>query len=124
MKLYLAHNFAAREWLQTQLPRFAERGHEVTSRWITDDSHLDQKPRGQINSAKDDLEDVISADGLVLFTDQWGDRAGRGKYVEFGYALRQGMKIYLVGESNTNCVFYFCPGIKQYKNVDELLEAL
>jgi hypothetical protein len=35
MKVYLAHNFAAREWLRDVVkPMFEQMGHVVTSSWV------------------------------------------------------------------------------------------
>lgn len=122
MKIYLAHNFVARDWLKTLIGEFSKLGHEITSNWITDDSHC---ITGQaLHSATVDLEDIERADCLVLFTDQYGDRHGRGKFVELGYAIRAGKRVFLVGEDQTSSVFYHLPTIRHCKTVEELLAAL
>lgn len=118
MKLYIAHNWAARENLASFLIRQLERaGHEVTSRWIKDPSH----EAG--NEAQDDFMDVMRADALILFTNNFGERPGRGKYVEFGLALAMRIPVYLLGETD-DCVFYRLPQVKRFHTVIELLAHL
>lgn len=119
MKIYLAHNFAAREWLPTVVAQLTEVGHESTGRWIFDDSHVGVSQ----HAACTDLNDIERSNVLVLFVDQFGSTPGKGKYVEFGYAYALGKQIILVGE-DTNNVFYALPGVTRVKDVPELLKKL
>lgn len=102
LKIYLAHNYKAREWLRQYVKQLTDIGHTVTARWITDDHHND--PGSAAHNAAEDVEDVMSADVLILFIDQYGDRSGKGKWFEFGLAFAWNMDIILVG-SDTSCVF-------------------
>lgn len=111
MKIYLAHNFAARLVLRPVVERLTQLGHEVTSRWITDDAHVLESTAAQ--NARDDLDDVDRADALVIFTDQFAERPGRGKFVELGYAMGKGKRIYLCGVPDPTCVFYNLQGLRQ-----------
>ena len=120
-EIYLAHNFAAREWLPKVVDRLMQAGHLCTSAWIFDDSHAHGGT--MLESAMADLQGLDQAQVLVLFTDQYGDRPGKGKYAELGYALAKEKKVFLVGE-DSGCVFYALPGITQVRDVDELLGAL
>lgn len=107
LSLYLAHNFKAREVLKYVVEELeTKHGFHVTSRWITDDSHVDSKNREQ--NAVSDVEDIEAADVVVLFVDQYGERPGRGKWWEFGFAVGLGIPVFLVGE-DTNCIFYHLP---------------
>lgn len=108
MKLYVAHNFCARDWLPEVVRLLETFGHDCTSTWIFDDAHT--KGGSKALSAKVDLDDIDRSDALVLFIDQDGPTPGRGKYFEFGYAYAKGMPIYLVG-TEENCVFYALPGV-------------
>ncbi len=115
MKLYLAHNFSAREALRNKtVPKLEKMGHTVQARWITE---LDHEKDGPAAEAIKDLVDLKQCDALVFFADQFGDRPGRGKYVEFGYALALNKKIFIVGDDH-NCVFYDLPGY----NIQWILE--
>lgn len=117
MKIYLAHNFVAREVLGATVRLLEAIGHEVTSRWITDDEHV--KANSSQQNALDDLEDIRKADALLLFINQYGSSPGRGKYIELGYALGIGKKCYIIGY-NMGCVFYSLPEIIHIKNFTEL----
>lgn len=109
MKLYLAHNFAARDALRLLVEKLEASGYHVTSRWITDDAHVQESTAQQ--NALDDLEDIDAADVLVLFVDQFKDRPGKGKFIEFGYAYAKGKQIILCGDDTESSVFYKLPGV-------------
>jgi nucleoside 2-deoxyribosyltransferase len=103
MKVYLAHNYAAKDYLRTEvLPLMHAHGHLVTSRWI-----LDAGDQPDESEAQKDLDDIRDADALVLFAEQFGPIPGRGKYIELGYALALGLPASIVGGTSTNgCVFF------------------
>lgn len=105
--------------MQSVLPVLAAAGAEITSRWIFDDTAVQSEPLG----AQIDLDDIVAADALVLFTDQFGHSPGKGKYVEFGYAYGLRKRIILVGE-NDGCVFYRLPGITRVGDIDRLVKLL
>jgi nucleoside 2-deoxyribosyltransferase len=115
VKIYLAYNYATRFYLRTLLPEITALGHEVTSRWITDDSH----DKTEAASAVADLQDIDRAEALLLFVDQFGAIPGRGKYVELGYAIGTGKKVFLYG-SAADCVFYCLPWVTRISNFEEL----
>lgn len=109
MKIYLAHNFAAREALRDTVRLIESLGHEVTSSWITDDSHvINDNAR---KSAEIDLADIDRADALILFTSQWGEKHGKGKFMEFGYAIAKGKRVFIYGPDQTSSVFYHLPQV-------------
>lgn len=121
MRLYLAHNFDARNYLNTFVkPQLENAGHEITSRWIWDDSHLEVG--SVMQDAQNDLEDIEKAQGLILFVDQFADRPGRGKFAEFGYAIRAGKKVFIIGKDRS-CVFYNLPTIIKFNTLDEFMES-
>lgn len=112
MKIYLAHNFEAREWLREGLKEGLWKGHEITSRWIIDGPHSDGTDR--VLSAHTDLEDIDKADYLVLFLDSFRNQSGREKWFEFGYALAKHKLILLLGEDKS-CVFTNLDDLRIYK---------
>jgi nucleoside 2-deoxyribosyltransferase len=122
VKVYLAHNFSARAWLASEIiPKLEAAEHKCVASWITDDSHLYSKNAEQ--SAVEDLNDIESADDLILFIDQFSDRIGKGKWVEFGFALRAGKRCILVGEDKS-CIFENLPNIRHAKTIEEALVLL
>ena len=101
MRLYIAGRFSRREELYNYsltLPPYVK----VTSRWLSDENHrinhadvpLEGREDFNHRLASEDMEDVMDADALVLFTP--GGRRG-GCHVEFGIALGAGKQIFLVG---------------------------
>jgi nucleoside 2-deoxyribosyltransferase len=120
MKIYVAHNFAARNELARKALAMLDRmGHEVTSRWITDDTHTASSEDQNRKSAMADLEDIDRADAILLFVDQVGSTPGRGKWVEFGYAYAKGKRCYLYGVC-TQCIFIHLPGVYRILSFDEI----
>jgi hypothetical protein len=122
MRLYLAHNWAARDWLREEIvPSIGFLGHEVTSTWITRD---DWESLGNATEAINDLRDIDHSDYVVLFTDNFGDTPGQGKYVEFGYALGTNKKIVLVGR-DARCVFFsIIPDSLKFEGLGDFYEWL
>jgi nucleoside 2-deoxyribosyltransferase len=117
LKIYLAHNFAARDTLRSLIVPFLEQeGHEVTSRWITGDL-VTYECNAEL-AAVHDLEDIERADTLILFTDQYGNKPGKGKFIELGYAIRAGKRIILVGDDLESCVFYHLPTIRKVRTIE------
>lgn len=119
MKIYLAHNFKARWWLRDYIKLLERAGHIVTSSWIVDDSHC-ESGHSRATSAISDFNDIDASDALILFTDQYGDSPGKGKYMEFGYALAKGKKVYIHGLDTTSSVFYHLPDVQILHLVSDL----
>ena len=102
MKIYLAHCYEAKGWLESLVvPEFQKAGFEIVSRWHNPNLGSDQ---GKLEGALMDIEDLKSADVLVLFVDNWEGRGGKGKWFEFGLAFGLGKRIVLVGRDDS-CVF-------------------
>lgn len=120
--IYIAHNFDARDWLALEvLPILNAANINVTSTWITDDSHIFSKNSEQ--SAVVDLRDIERADYFLLFLDQYKDRAGKGKWFEFGYALRAGKRIILTGY-NRECIFVHVPTVQFAEDINAVIALI
>jgi hypothetical protein len=103
MKIYLATRFSQRERMMEYRTILQASGHEVTSRWLDfidtlpDEAHYDAEKHGLDGSghvhdpelrqtiAAMDIEDVMRADAIMLFTRHLGRRGGM--FVEFGAAI-------------------------------------
>lgn len=120
MKVYIAHNFAAREWLRDEIkPLVESAGHAITSRWIWEDVHT--LPRDQ--NAVDDVEDLRAASTVIVFVDQYSDRPGKGKFVEWGLAIGFGKRVILVGV-DASCVFYHLPNMRRVATIHEAIPLI
>lgn len=119
MRIYIAHNFEARIELRKTVELLESLGHTVTSRWIKDDSIFE---RSMIVNSLYDISDIICSDVLIFFSDNYGDKPGKGKYVELGYALAKGKRIFIVGQNNNSCIFYsLCEHVKTFEELEKFL---
>ena len=111
MKLYTASSFENRMNLHPMRERLTEMGHVVTSRW------LDERPDIVAEeAAATDLEDIRSADALVLWPDT--DNFGPGRFIEFGYALALGLDVYVIN-APARGIFFKLPVVRHFENWDK-----
>lgn len=126
MKLYVAskHQDKAAN-LRMELLRD---GHEVTSRWITNDEKFGGNPEDYTFEerralALADEEDVRAADdGLILISDPKGFILSGGKHVETGIAIALKRRIYVIGRREN--IFHFHPLVELFDNAESLREVL
>ena len=120
MRFYLAATYARRQEMKTIMIEIARMGHEVTSRWITDDYDEDDTER----MAMDDLIDIQMSDILVVFNDPEGvpSTSRGGRHVEFGYALGKHKAILVVGPKSNP--FYTLPQLTHVDTTEEFLDHL
>jgi hypothetical protein len=118
MKLYLAARPDRRVELQALARSIEQLGHVVTSRWLAG------LGREDADNARYDLADVVVADALVLFAEESNSTAPfRGRRdVEFGYALRAGKNLFIVGPREN--IFHHLPDVRRFSDADELLDFL
>lgn len=117
MNLYLAARYDRLPEMAQIAEKLADAGHGVTSRWIRGFGKPDA------DTALYDLTDVVVADALVLFTEDPSANvpfaARGGRHVEFGYALRAGKRLFLVGPREN--IFHELPDVTAFDDVDEML---
>ncbi len=123
MKLFIAsHSQIAAKKLRDIL---IEVGHEVTSRWITEDTNFHNGVDAYTDEERTrisviDEEDVRKAeDGLILIAEQEGRCVPGGKHVETGIALGLGRPIYVIGRKEN--IFHWHPKVTIFKDVNEFL---
>lgn len=122
MRIHLAARYEQRREMLRVARELEDGGHEITSRW------LDGKFRGARpeDNAAYGLTDVVAADCIVLFTDRppRNDAAipGGGRHVEFGYAMRAGKRLAIVGPREN--VFEYLPAVEQFRSVKGLVRGL
>jgi nucleoside 2-deoxyribosyltransferase len=122
MKIYLSHNLCARKWLrEAVMPLLHRDGHTITSGWLSHEGY-NNAPDSDVQ-ALGDLADVDKADCLLMWAEQYGQRPGRGKYVELGYAHARGKRIVLVG-NEPFCVFFKLPDVEVVRDIEAARELL
>ena len=117
MKVYLAGRYSRRDELQKCAKELVDDGHEVTSRWLSEDHRVESAAevegapltvpmkQGRL-FANDDYEDIENCDVFIAFTEpSRANLASRGgRHVEFGTALALDKWIIVIGPREN--VFY------------------
>lgn len=113
MKLYLAARYSRRLELCGYREQLEALGFEVTSRWLDGEhAQLDGQwaglPTETVSEwARDDMEDIESAEFFILFSEEPGNGGRRGgRHVELGYAIASGAQCMIVGprENTFHCL--------------------
>jgi len=126
VKLYVASH--SLEKAQEMRDLLLQRGHEVTSRWITEDSkfHLPgdaYTPDEREKIAVMDEADVrLAGDGVVVLSEESGRCVPGGKHVEAGIALGLGRPVYVVGHREN--IFHWHPRVRVFGDAHQLLGYL
>jgi nucleoside 2-deoxyribosyltransferase len=94
--VYLAARIRRRDELLGYAEELRAAGLEVTSSWLTMPVPEDWTSSVWADLARIDREDVLRADGLILFAEPELD-GGSGRHVEFGMALALGKPTIVVG---------------------------
>ena len=124
MRVYLAAPYHRREELRgyrAELQSGITKGRfvTVTSRWLNRDPALRISEADLVAApavgrpfAQDDVEDVRSADLLVLFTEEVRNKHRGGCHVEFGLAIAYGKMLAVVGPRMN--VFHTLGGVRHF----------
>lgn len=117
MRIYLAHNYEAQEYLKNIRLLLEQNGHKVTSSWI-DCKDTSNGGNRSINAHRD-LLDIISADWVLFFSEDFNGKPGRGKWVEFGYALGLRKRITIIGDEQKS--IFLTAADEVHESVEEFL---
>ena len=117
-RFYLAGSYSARQQLgATSRTIETATGWECTSRWL-DGSH-DAGKRHPVNAAREDVEDLLAADIMVLSM-QFNSSQG-GMWVELGIALSHEMHVVVLKpKAGSVTPFLRLDGIKYVDTLGEL----
>lgn len=126
--IYIAAQYAKRETVKFFARRLREAGHFVTAHWLNEslppNVKMSDVSREELKGfALSDLRDIEDADTLIFYAEPQESQPPRGgRHVEFGYALRGGAKIVVIGEEEN--VFHLVPGVVHVASEDEALRVL
>jgi hypothetical protein len=117
VRIYLASRYSRRAELVAYMAALEALGHTVTSRWLREDHELPigAEPAAGVRFAREDYEDLTTADLCISFTEEPGKAGGRnrgGRHVEFGIALGRGLLLVVVGAREN--VFHYMPRVRFY----------
>lgn len=126
MKIYIAGMYSRRLELLEVSRMFEAAGHKITARWLNGDEEkpgMTQRDKGQM-----DVEDVVAADVVILFSTPRtmfkdpGSGTSGGRHFEFGLALGLRKKMILVGPPES--VFHHVVQVLPVANAVEALRAV
>jgi len=128
MRVYLASQYKRRDELRQYREQLEEVGVIVTSNWLNETSPLDGKLTNEredfyVHTANVDIQDIESADALVLFSEDPLTGVPRGgRHFETGYAHALEMPVYVVGPKEN--VFHYRDRVYHYETFDKFLKAV
>src|SRR5262249_48093939 len=102
VKIYLSACYRRQLEMQKVAAELKTFGHEITSRWITEEpfpgeEHL-QPILSRASRAQRNLVDLAQSDCLIAFTERPpSGPGGGGRHVELGIALAKGLRTMVVG---------------------------
>jgi nucleoside 2-deoxyribosyltransferase len=130
-RLYLSGQFEDVAFLRRVRDDLIRSGFVITSRWLNGDSlepaTASASEEGAaarlVSIASQDLEDIDSADMVIVFNPDAARATGRGgRHVETGYALARAKPVILVGVRSN--VFHWLPNVDLIDRWEELIDRL
>jgi hypothetical protein len=126
LKIYLAARYSRRDEMRAYRETLHKNYNvQVTSHWLDEKSSAtgnmgDEDDAFYWETAQVDLMDIDAAHVLVLFSENPLVGVPRGgRNVEFGYALKAGKRIWVVGPKEN--VFHYRPMVEHFGSFDELV---
>jgi hypothetical protein len=129
MKVYLAASYSRKDEISKLREELRSMGLIVNSRWLDQrELPLEGKEKYLRENAFIDVEDVLSSNVLVRFTDDLGfplvpsSLATGSRFFETGLAWARGIPIVVVG--GNQCIFDRLPNIIHLKDTNQLKRYL
>lgn len=135
MRIYLASRYGRREELCECRDVLERMGHVVTSRWLSgnhaiggmdappdgDNGELsDQAIENRKRFAEEDIDDILSSDLLIAFTEPVGSVHMRGgRHVELGIAIGRFIDVLIIGHREN--IFCWLPENHFASSFDEAI---
>lgn len=120
LKIYLAAMYSWRDRIRQYADELQALGFDVTSSWLRERANpkielTDVSPAFLRQHAKNDREDLLSSDAIVLFTVRPTRRTKRGgRHTEFGMAITAGKLLLILGPREN--VFHYLPEVNQFED--------
>jgi hypothetical protein len=127
MRLYVAGSYRDTAAVREVMAAVKREGHTISHDWTEKEAISCGLPEGSpeyqaflYQCGREDLQGVLSADGLVLV----GHPMCRDAMAEFGMALGFGLPCFVFHPERRPSVFYTCDRVFLCRNFAELLGAL
>lgn len=121
--IYLAAPYRRRNELRDIAEELQSFGVRVTSRWLLEDFSLNVQlgelpEKVNTDIATMDLTDILAADGMLFFAEDANNQPPRGgRHVEFGYALAEGLQMYVIGDKEN--IFHYLPNVHHFATFND-----
>jgi nucleoside 2-deoxyribosyltransferase len=128
MKVYLAAGFSRKNEIAEKSQELENLGIKVTSTWPWEnsapDSKLGESTENELRAlARKDLEEILAADALILFTqDPEKPFVRGGRMHETGFAHAAGKSLLICGPREN--IFHYLPEINQFNTWEDLKATL
>lgn len=125
-KVYLAARYSRLEEMRQLQQELESAGFVVTSRWLNGshrmDPNADDPHVETARFAREDYEDVVAADYVVVIAEEPRTPTRGGRLVEMGIGL--GRNKHVLGVGCRENVFFHLPGIELVDDVDDVVGIL
>ena len=122
MKFYISSRVKKANQVKDFADKLKSLGHKITLDWTAFESlkpyNKNQKQSAKVSNQM--LKAIKNCDVFILLT----DRAGTGMYVEFGYALAYGKKIFVAGKHINKSIFFFHHKVKIVNSIEDIMEEI
>lgn len=125
MKVYVAARYFDKDKVRSVYEKFQELGYEVPTDWTQYEA---LKPYNNNPEKTQDcsVDFILSARDCDVFVLLCNEEVGAGMHVELGVAISSQLeggkpRIYVVGECNTDSMFYFHPSVERRANIEDVL---
>lgn len=127
MRFYIASRLKDKNRVEIIHNELIARGHTFTSEWVKEgnltpyENYPEEAKRLAIQCSKA----IDNCDVFILISDE----NGSGMYIELGMALERAKnseypKIFVIGEYNNSCVFFFHSLIKRVTTFEDVFKEL
>ena len=127
MKIYVATRFGRKDEVKKIYKKLIDNGHEISADWTVHQNMRPYENNERISEeyAIKDIEGVKNCEAFILLSDE----GGQGMFVELGTAILSNLlygrpKIFVVGEHNSNCLFFFHPSVMRKNSIEDVLKEL
>ncbi|MFH1162297.1 MAG: nucleoside 2-deoxyribosyltransferase [Candidatus Jorgensenbacteria bacterium] len=122
MKFYIASRAKRADQVKRIVESFKDLGHSITLDWFKQPylQPYDKNYRRSRTVSQRMLNAIRNCDYFILLT----DKAGTGMHTEFGIALSEHKKIFVVGKHLNTNIFFFHPNVKKLNSIEELIKKI
>jgi nucleoside 2-deoxyribosyltransferase len=123
MKFYIASRLENASNVRELADKLEALGYQHTYDWTVHGSVQDQGEARMEEVARNEARGIYESDVAIVLLP-----GGRGTHCEIGLALGFGKDVWIVGprcdESGRECAFYYCPQVKRFESVSELMQHM